>query len=92
MADEVVTYLAEVGERAGNAAAYHQAADCPDPWNSCTAHDALRAFAALGKVLDLAAELDIEDGYIPELGMRRPVSRGDRIRGAIRAELLGSAS
>ena len=49
------------------------------------------AAAAVERVLALADELDIEDGYTPLPALPRPVSRGDRIRAAIARELPGES-
>src|ERR1035438_10779758 len=47
--------------------------------------------AMVEAVLELADELDTEDGYTPLPALPRPVSRGDKIRAAICRELPGEA-
>ena len=50
----------------------------------------LRLLAAVKAVLELAAEMNVEDGHYPDPGMP-PVSRADRIRAAIEHELEGTS-
>ena len=57
--------------------------------------DLRRALAALEAALKVAGEFDAEDGVLPgaegedAAGLGYPVTRGDRVRSAITAELLG---
>jgi hypothetical protein len=55
-----------------------------------TAKDVPPLLAAARKVLEAAADFDAEDGHIPAVsGLLRPASRGDRVRRAFLAGLVG---
>jgi hypothetical protein len=55
-----------------------------------TAKDVPALLSAARKVLEVAAEFDAEDGHVPQLsGLRQPASRGDRVRRAFLAGLVG---
>lgn len=55
-----------------------------------TAKDIPPLLAAARKVLEVAAEFDAEDGHVPHAAdLRRPASRGDRVRHAFLAGLVG---
>lgn len=55
-----------------------------------TAKDVPALLAAARKVLEVAAEFDAEDEHVPRAaGLRRPASRGDRVRRAFLAGLVG---
>jgi hypothetical protein len=55
-----------------------------------TAKDIPPLLAAMRKILEVAAEFDAEDGHVPTFpSLLRPVSRGDRVRRAILAGVIG---
>ena len=55
-----------------------------------TAKDVPSLLAAMRGVLTVAGEFDAEDGHIPAFaGLLRPASRGDRVRRAVLAGIIG---
>jgi len=55
-----------------------------------TAKDVPPLLAAMREVLTVADEFDAEDGHAPALaGLLRPASRGDRVRRAVLAGIIG---